>query len=51
MLRSHKRTLASPKPVARRLPMGENEAHNMVEVCAVMVIMMNGGSRKGKMHA
>ena len=42
--------LASPKHVARRLLVGENEAHNMGEVCSVIVIM-NGESRKRKMHA
>ena len=51
MLRSHKRTLVSPEPVARRLPVGENEAHNMGDVCPVIFIMMDDESRKRKMHA
>jgi hypothetical protein len=51
VLRSHKSKLVSPEPVTRRLPVGENEAHDLGEVCPVIIIMMDGESKKRKMHA
>ena len=43
--------LVPPEPVASRLLMGKNEAHNTGKVCSVIVTLMNGESRKREMHA
>jgi len=41
----------SPEPVARRLPVGEKEAHRIGDACPTIYLMGDGDGRRAKKMA